>query len=174
MNLFEFIPQKNTKKLTRVTGALFIGAAVLMVVPLVFSGMPYRWVVQLLSIGMMVAGIFIMTRYAMKSFIYAVISTDDGNDFTVTEVQNRHTITVCRISMSSIEQVTVVDACDKAADSALKLRIKEEKRKSFNYCADLFPEKYICLFSCEADTPIAIKLTWDESLERIFDIKEEQ
>ena len=45
--------------------------------------MSYRWSVQLLSLGMLVMGIFITTRYVMKSFVYAVMSTDDGNDIDI-------------------------------------------------------------------------------------------
>ena len=174
MNLFEFTPKKNTKKLAQITGILFIGAAILMVMTLPFANMPYRWTIQLLSIGMLVMGIFITSRYIMKSFVYAVVSTDDGNDLTVTEIQSRHSTTVCRISMSSIERAVVVDTNDRPTESALKEQIRTQKRKSFNYCADFFSDKYICIFSCEAGTPIAIKLTWDESLERLFDVKEEQ
>ncbi len=174
MNLFEFTPTKNTKKLTQVTGLLFVGAAILMVLTMVIPDMPYRWVVQLISLGMLVMGIFITTRYVMKSFVYAVMSTDDGNDFTVTEIQNRHTITVCRISMSSVERTVVVEVNDKQTDAELKKQIKAEKRKTFNYCADLFPQKYVCIFSCESGTPIAIRLTWDESLEKLFNTEEEQ
>ena len=174
MNLFEFTPQKNAKKLTQVTGLLFIGAAVLMVMTMLLPNIPYRWAVQLLSVGMLAMGIFIMTRYVMKSFVYAVIKTDDGNDFTVTEIQNRHTVTVCRIGMSSIEKVFVADINDKQTDSDIKKLIKADKRKKFNYCADLFAQKYVCIFSCEAGTPIAIRLTWDESLEAVFNVKEEE
>lgn len=168
MNLFEYTPQKNIKRLSILTGTLFIGAAVLMLTTLLIEGMPYRWVIQLISLCMLSAGIFITTRYAMKSYVYAVVSAEDGNDLTVTEIQNRHTITVCRIALSSIEETVTVSVGDNGANDMIKRRIRAEKRKHFNYCADLFPEKYICLFVNECGDSLTIKLSWDGALEDIL------
>lgn len=170
MNLFEFRPQKNTKKLALTTGLLIIGAAVLMLATMVIENIPYRWAIQLLSLGMLVVGIFITTRYVMKSYIYAIIRNDEGGkDLTVTEVQSRHVITVCRIGLDNIEQVVSVPVGNREADTEVKNKIKSEKRKQFNYCADLFAEKYICIFVKECGEAIAIKLTWDEELENVLE-----
>ncbi len=164
MNLYEVIPPKNTKKLSLTTGLLLAGAAILMLVTFLAPNMGYRWAVQLLSIGMLVMQIFITTRYIMKNFIYAVLRDGDDLDLTVTEVQGKNRVTVCRISLDSIEKVVVVESADRPADTELKNSIKAQKRKMFNYCADLFSEKYMCVLSNESGTPIAIKLSWDEKL----------
>lgn len=170
MNLFEFRPEKNVKKLGMITGLLLMGASVLLLVTVIISDVPYRWAIQLLSLGMLTVSIFITSRYIMKSYVYAVIKADDGgNDFTVTEIQGRHVITVCRIGLSSVEQAVVVNQGDKVADTEVKNKIKSEKRKSFNYQADLLGEKYICLFVTECGEQMAIKLSWGEELEKIFD-----
>jgi len=165
MNLFEFQPPKNTKKLSLVTGLLLLGAAVLMFITFLYEEMAYRWAIQLLSVGMLVISIFITSRYVMKSYVYAVIKGEDGNDFTVTEIQSRHKITVCRIGISGIERVVVVEVGDRETDTALKKQIKAEKRKMFNYCADLFAEKYMCLLVNECGEELAIKLSYDECLD---------
>ncbi len=164
MNLFELIPQKNVKKLGLATGLLIIGAGALMLVTFAVTEMPYRWAVQLLAIAMLVMGIFITTRYIMKNYVYAIYEDEDGRDLTVTELSGRHRVTVCRISLSSIERLEVVEAADRPTDTQVKNDIKAQKRKLFNYCVDLFSDKYICVFSNEGGTPIAIKLTWDERL----------
>ncbi len=169
MKLFEFTPKKNTKKLSTITGLLLLGAAVLMLLTVIMKDMSYRWAVQLLAVGMLVMQIFITTRYMIKGFVYAVIEDDGATDLTVTEISGRHEITVCRIAMSSIERVIVVPQNDRPAELAVKNQIREEKRKIFNYCVDLFADKYICVLSNEGGTPIAIKLSWDESLEKLFE-----
>lgn len=170
MNLFEFKPSKNIKKLRSVTGLLIIGAALLMVMTVILKDIPYRWAIQLLSLGMLVVGIFITSRYIMKSYLYAVMKGDDGeNDFTVTELQGRNRVTVCRIGLGNIEQAVVVPQGDRDAETEVKNKIKSEKRKQFNYCEDLFDEKYICLFVTECGESLAIKLSWDAELEKIFE-----
>lgn len=170
MNLFKFSPQKNTKKLAMTTGLLIIGAAVLMLATMIIENIPYRWAIQLLSLGMLVMGIFITSRYIMKSYVYAIVEDgDSGKDLTVTEIQGRHVITVCRIGLDGIEQVVSVPVGNKEADTEVKNKIKSEKRKQFNYCADLFAEKYLCIFATECGEAMAIKLTWDEEMETVLE-----
>ncbi len=168
MKIFEFIPKKNTNKLTAMVGLLLMGSAVMFLIAMIYEEMPYLWAIQLLGIGMLAMMIFVVSRYLMKNFAYAVTETEEGSDFTVTELQGKRSVTVCRIAMSSVEQVIVVEQNDRQADTTLKNMIKSQKRKMFNYCADLFTDKYICVLSNESGTPIAIKLTYDESLEKLF------
>ncbi len=172
MKIFEFIPKKNTNKLTAMVGLLLMGSAVMFLVTMIYEEMPYRWAIQLLGMGMLAMMIFVVSRYLMKNFAYAVIESEEGNDFTVTELQGKRSVTVCRIAMSSVEQVIVVEQNDRQADTTLKNMVKAQKRKMFNYCADLFTDKYICVLSNESGTHIAIKLTYDESLEKLFGASE--
>ncbi len=169
MILAEFVPEKNVKKLGAVTLAMFLGAAMLILITVIKPDIDYKWAFQFIAVGLIAMGIFITTRYIMKNFVYAICKGDDGNDFTVTELQGRHKTTVCRISLSSIEQAVVVPQNDKPAEQVIKNKIREEKRKKFNYCADLLADNYICIFSNEGDTPIAIKISWNSSLETWFE-----
>lgn len=173
MNLFEFCPKKNIKRLSLTTGLLIFGSLLLMIMTMVLQEMAYRWAIQLLSLGMLAMGIFITTRYVMKSYVYAVLGTDEGNDFTVTEIHGRHTVTVCRIAMSNVAYAVIVPLGDREAEADIKNRIRADKRKVYNYCADLFGEKYICLFAREGGEAIAIKLSWDESLEKLFEKRDD-
>lgn len=169
MKLYEFTPKKNVNKLGLITGILIIGAAAILLATVLLSGIPYRWIAQLTGIGMLTAGVFITSRYIMKSYVYAVIPSDDGSeDFTVTEIQGRHTITVCRIGMSGVESVHVVNKSDAEKRKELKDKIKADKRKKFNYCADFLEQKYICILCEECGERFAINLSWDQSLEELF------
>ena len=174
MKLYEFTPQKDTKKLSSISGVLFIGAILIMLCTIIFGGMAFRWVFQLTALGMFTAAIFITTRYVMKSFVYRIESSDNTEDensspdLTVTEIQNRHTITVCRLALSGIEETVILTPDNKATASDLKQRIKSEHRKFYNYCADFMPQKQICILVTECGEKLAVYLSYDEELERIF------
>ena len=128
MVLFEFSPQKNTKRLSLVTGLLIIGAAILMIVTMILGELSYRWSIQLLSLGMLAVGVFITTRYVMRGYVYAVVRNDEGDkDLTVTEVQGRHTVTVCRVGLSHIERVIVIPQGDKQSEIEVKNEIRARK-----------------------------------------------
>ena len=169
MKLYEYTPQKNVKKLGAVTGLLLIGAGILMLIERLMPNLSAPWMFQLLAVGMLMLSIFITTRYIMKSYVYAIIDEDGSVDLTVTEIQGRHVITVCRVSLSGLESVVVAYKGDPASDNPVKNKIRTDKRKSFNYCSDFFDEKYICIFSDEGGTPIAVKLSWDEKLEKMIE-----
>ena len=168
MKLFEFTPKKNANKLAAITGILIIGAVLLLCITVILGELAYRWILQLAGIIMLTAGVFITSRYVMKSYVYSIIEVDGGNDLTVTEIQCRHTITVCRISISGIEQIYVVDKKDREAYGEVKKKAKAGARKRFNYCADFLEQKYICILCTECGESLAIELSWDESLERLL------
>lgn len=169
MKLYEYTPQKNVKKLGTVTGLLLLGAGILILIEKLMPDLSTPWMFQLLAVGMLMLCIFITTRYIMKSYVYAIVDEDGSVDLTVTEIQGRHVITVCRVSLSGLESVVVAYKGDPASDNPVKNKIRADKRKSFNYCSDFFDEKYICIFSNEGGEAIAIKLSWDERLEKIIE-----
>ena len=165
MKLYEYTPQKNTKKLAIITGSLLCGAGILMLMNMFLPRITAPWMFQLLAVGMLMMVVFITSRYIMKSYVYAIIEEDGDTDLTVTEIQGRHVITVCRLSLSRLEAVVIVPKGDRMSETPVKEKIQKDKRKSYNYCSDFFDEKYICLFSNEGGTPVAVKLSWDKTLE---------
>lgn len=171
MNLFEFIPTKNNQRLGLVSGLLLIGGSIMLLVTYIFSDITAKWAFQLLAICMFGVSIFLVSRYVMKNYIYAIISTEGGNDFTVTELQSKKKTTVCRISVSNIEKAFVIEQGDKANEDAVKALIKDGKYKKYNYCADLFDEKSIYILADECGERVAIKLSWGEELEAYLPIE---
>ena len=170
MNLFEFIPTKDNKRLGLVSGLLLIGGAIMLLVTYIFSDITAKWVFQLLAICMFGVSIFLVSRYVMKNYIYAVTATDGGNDLTVTELQGKKKITVCRISVSNIEKAFVIEQGDKVNEDAVKALIRDGKYKKYNYCADLFDEKCIYLLADECGERVAIKLSWGAELESFLSV----
>ena len=126
MKLYEYNPQKNVKKLGLVTGLLLMGAGILILIEKLIPNLSTPWAFQLLAVGMLMISIFVTSRYIMKSYVYAIIDDDGSVDLTVTEIQGRHVITVCRISLFSIEKIYVCDS--KLSEREIKAEIKREKR----------------------------------------------
>ena len=165
MKLYEVSPKKDARKLALLTGALLIGGFVLMAVTVTFGDvMSYKWGVQLVSVGMLALGVFFTTRYSMRSYIYAIDSADEGADLTVTEVHGRHVITVCRISVSGIEEVFVACPSDRNEMNEALSKVKKDKRKQYNYCVDMFGQQCIFVLANECGESVAIRLSYDERL----------
>ena len=171
VKLFEFIPEKNNKRLGAISGLLLLGGSLIMIVTSIFEGIAGKWAFQLVSICMFGIGIFLVSRYIMKNYIYSVVATDGGNDLTVTELQNKKKITVCRISVSNIEKAVVIEPSNKSDKAEIKDLIKKGNYKRFNYCADLFDEKCIYLLADECGERVAIKLSWGKDLEAFLPIE---
>ena len=177
MNIYEFTPQQKNKKASGVILILFSLAAGLFLFTLIFPSIAYKWIIQLISIISFVAAIFIISRYVAKSFVYAIFKNDDeALDFTVTELTNagRKQITVCRISVDSIEEAYIfnrsvpeqAEKCQSVQKSA-----KADGRKFFNYCPDINPTEIGILLVEECGEKFLLKISYDPSLWRYFNNK---
>lgn len=145
--MYEYIPQKSNKKAMYLVCLFLIGGGLLLFLSTWLEDVfGFIWVFQLIGIAFCAASIFIFTRYISKSYIYAV--TRDG-DLTVTEIQGRKRITVCRLSISAISRVESFESADEGRLNALKNEIKNEKRKIYNYCIDIAPSDFCYIFSEE-------------------------
>ena len=176
MKLYEYAPKKDVKRLSITTMAAFAGAAVMMLVTVLFPDMAYKWAVQLISIGLVAVGIFFTARYIMRSYVYRVevFDENEGPELTVTEIQGRHVITVCRLTLSSIDDTVTVCPTDKPEVDALKAKINGEKRKKYDYCVDMFGDKQLCVLATVGGDAIAVKLSYDQQLERLLTVNDEQ
>ena len=84
MKLYEYAPQKNTKKLATVTGSLLGGAVILILMYMFIPNLGTPWMIQLLAVGMLMLAIFITARYIMKSYVYAIVEENNEKLLTVT------------------------------------------------------------------------------------------
>lgn len=172
MKIYEVSPTKDVRRLTILTSALFIGAVIMLGVTFAFKDIPYRWAFQLIGLGMLTIGIFYLTRYLKRSYVYSLIKTDNGVDLTVTEISGRHTITVCRISTANIEEIYTACPADSQQMKEAMAKAKANKRKQYNYTVDMFGDKCIFLLCTECDEPLAIRLSYDEGLMNALEVKE--
>lgn len=168
MKIYEYSPQKNIKRLATITGSLLGGAVILILIYKLIPRISSPWLFQLLAVGMLMLAIFITARYIMKSYVYAIVEENGEKLLTVTEIQGRHTITVCRLSLSGLEAVMIADDSAPGSEASIKEHIRIEKRKSYNYCIDLFENRYLCIFTNEGGDAIAVKLSFDEGLDSML------
>ena len=170
MHLYDYEPKKNTKQMTGVILCLVSLGAGPFLFSLIIPNLPFKWAFQLFSIIVLTAVVFIISRFAAKSFLYSIVKTDgDALDMTVTEITNggRSKITVCRISVAGIERIEKIDrtdANDRNKQKELEKQAKKDGRKSFNYSPNINPAS-ICVILCEeCGEKFLIKLEADDTL----------
>ncbi len=160
--MYEITPQRSNKTAQHFSIVLLIVSFAAMF----FSSMSwiaYRSVMQFSALLMMAFSVLLMVRYTLSGYTYAIVPDDDGGfDLTVTEIKRKSRITVCRISLSGIESVSLADISNKK-----EMTEKAKKYKRFNYCVDMTPAKSIFVFAEECGDKIALRLSFDQSL---FDI----
>ena len=166
--MYEYIPEKNVKRSRAVVFLIIIGAIALVTITSFIPDLPFFGVLQTLFLAIAGIGIFIFTRYVSRELIYRIekrgVDEDseyEEYDLTVTEVQGRSRITVCKISLRSISDVTV---CSRNTQIAQKNRVRGEKRKLYNYCADMFTQKMCYIYATECGEDVTVVLSYDEKL----------
>lgn len=179
MHLYDYTPPKDTQRTTAIIICLSSLGAAPFLFSLILQNIPFKWAFQLISILMLTAVIFIVTRYVAKSYTYSIIENEDrSRDFTVTEIGNggRSKITVCRIAVDSIESLTVIDRS--VNEDAVKLRelkkaAKKEERKFFSYYHTVNPPKLCIVFAEECGEKFLISFTPDEKLISFLEPKQQ-
>ena len=158
--MYEYSPKRTNTAARRLILLFFLGAAALILITMMVPNVPFRWVFQLIAIGLLTAAIFLVTRYVTKLFLYRI----ENGDLTVTEADARgkRRITVCRVGVANIQSLERLDE-PHAANAALA-DLKKQKIKLFDYTADLRPADSILLVVREGGEDLAIRLSFDETL----------
>lgn len=172
MTVYEYTPEKNTKRLTSAVMLLSALAAVCFFFPVILPDMPFKWILQLFGVAALAAVIFIIARYASKDIVYRIVEDGGELDLTVSEVTNggKSVITVCRISLSGIEEsVLLRGKNDETERAELMRRARSEGRRIFNYCPDIKSEPLCFIFAEESGERLLIKISPDEKLMRFLE-----
>lgn len=159
----EFIPRRSNTLSKRVILALFVVSVSAMFFSTV-PNLPYRSVMQLLSLVILALAIAMLGRYEFQSYMYAIIENDRGGlDLTVTELKRRSRITVCRIKLDGIERVE-----DITPKSKKQLKELRKGRRSFNYCVDISPAHACLILTDECGEKLAISISYIPELFEIL------
>ena len=137
-----------------------------MLIPTVFPTLPFRWVVQLLALVLLTAGIFLTTRYLTKIFLYRIVGEGDALDLTVTEASSngKRQITVCRVGLSGIRRLVILDATKPEIERKERALLKKSHTKQYDYRADFCPAKSILLIVEEGGEELCLFLSYEERL----------
>ena len=159
---YEWIPAKSNTIARNLVMILLVGAFVLMLIPTAIPTLPFRWVVQLIALFLLTAGIFITTRYLTKLFIYRIVSNGESLDLTVTEAASngKRQITTCRVGLSGVRRVCILDSAEVGKQE--REALKKERIKQFDYRPDLSPAKSILLVVEEGGEELALFLAYEE------------
>jgi hypothetical protein len=159
--MYQYIPQKSNRRAMYLVCLFLIGGGLLLFLSTKLKGViGFIWIFQLIGISFCAASIFIFSRYVSKSYIYAI--TNEG-DLTVTEVQGKRRITVCRLSIASASRIESCEGSETEKINAIKKHIKTEKRKVYNYCIDIVPSAVCYVFSEEFEE-VAVIFQPDEKM----------
>ena len=159
--MYEFRPQKTNNKAQSLIILFFVGAVALLALSMALEGIPFLWAIQLFAILLLVAAIFLVTRYMTKGYIYNIAPADNGADLTVTEVASggRRCVAVCRISLAGIESARKIEG----RDAELR-EIKRARKKIYDYRPDIEPAESILVEAEECGEKFIILLAYDLEL----------
>ena len=123
----EIKPKRSNNKAGTVTLILLITAVIVFAVCTAFKNMPFRWAFQLTAIVIFTSAVYIVARYLTKFYAYRI----DGDELTVTELSGKRQLTVCRISLSSVKEIALVDFPEEK-NITLNAEIKKQKKRPKN------------------------------------------
>ena len=71
----------------------------------------YRWVPQLLGVGLLVAAVTVYTKYLSSKYFYEIVHDTEGTPlFVVNQIIGRRMTTLCRIALYEIVKIeTLLD-----------------------------------------------------------------
>jgi hypothetical protein len=161
--MYEWIPKKTNNTADKMILLLFGGSAALVLLTTLAPAIPYRWVFQLLAMGLLAAAIFLVTRYRTKSFLYRVGDDGDGGvDLSVTETapNGKRAVTVCRVGLGNILKLYELDLSDGGASAATWRELTRRRGKIFDYAIDLRPTRFLVVVAREGGEEVRIRLSY--------------
>ena len=158
--MYEIIPKKTNNLAANLSLVLTIGGVAAMYFS-TLPNLPFRTLMQTISVVIIATGLMLLGRYVFKSYSYAIIenSENGGYDLTVTEIKKRSRITLARVAISGIEEILLIEN-----DKKSLLKEKKKGRKSFNYCVDLCPKNSYLIICRECGEELAIRISCDQKL----------
>jgi len=105
-------------------------------------------VTQLLSVVSATAGVFILIRYKLNSFLYILKSEGSEEslrcDFCVNQIRGKKELTLCRLDVKDLQKLIPLPDTGWRRDAALAEYGKA--LRVYNYCGNLFCKKYGAVF----------------------------
>ena len=165
----EYIPERNNQKISGLILVCLIGGFLLLAFTSVLKGLPFRWVLQLMGIGLLSGAIYLYTAYITRAFVYRVMVREDGErDLLIDEIRRKSRTTVCRISLSGIRRVEQIPSGDREKMSALKKELRKAGYRQYTYDTSFLPSSVCFLLADECGEMLAIRIPDEDGLLRML------
>ena len=123
-----------------------------------------KGITEIIGLFALAFAVLVASRYLLKDYVYRLEEAENGDvDLTVTELQGKRRVTVCRIGLSAVEEILTETP---ETRKAMKERLKGMKR--YDYCIDLVPSRSLYLLFRDRDETVSVRLIPDERMERIL------
>jgi len=155
--MLNFLVKSKNKNAEIFTASMFLLSLVFLISAAI--GLRPKALCQFFCIAFLALGILIANRYLLSSFCYIIKYSELPVTLSVLQKQGKREFTVCRIDFDKICGYEIVGAGGKASAEKKCGKITA----SFNYCASLFPARYVLLFYQDVGGSQIIKLEADES-----------
>lgn len=160
--MYEYKAQRRNKAAAVTTLLSSLAAAVCL-----FGGSllgSLKGIAEIIGLFALAFAVLVASRYLLKDYVYSLEEAENGDvDLTVTELQGKRRVTVCRIELSAVEEILTETP---ETRKAMKERLKGMKR--YDYCADLVPSRSLYLLFRDRDETVSVRLIPDERMERIL------
>ena len=161
--MYQYAPksEKKTEKLLMLGTVLF---AIFCFICSKLPGMIYPFILQVVSFGFFAFAIIIVSKYLLTSFVYSIEAGNDGNrELVVVQHSGRRILTVCRIPLSSVCEVTA------ATRENIKPLMKARRQKTvYRYTGELVFTKGLLLDVEYGGECFGLLILSDEVLEELF------
>ncbi len=173
MKLHEYTPKNSYKRIGGILTVLIAVATGLFTVPVIFPNIPMQWIFHGSGILCLGIAIFIVCRYVLKKYVYAIEDrpTEEGflPDLTVTEVTNngKTAVTVCRFALSNIKAAKTFYPEDKESKREMKLfeaKAKTGGKPFFDYRPDMLSSPVMIISATEGGQDFVVKISPDETI----------
>jgi hypothetical protein len=117
-------------------------------------------IAQTLGLILLVAAVYIASAYLLRQYTFSVeLAKDERYEFRIDENKSKKHFTVCRIWLSEISLVRVVDARNKK-----QINAERKKKSRYTYDSTFAPAKRIEISACVDGEDISVLVTYDEDL----------
>lgn len=155
--MFNYLIKKQNRNADIFTAAMFVMSLVFLASSAV--GLRPKSLCQFFCVLFLSLGILIANRYILSGFCYIINLEQLPGTLSVLQKQGKRQYTVCRVDLDKICGFYIVNPGEK-----LKLAEKHGKiTKCCNYCATLFPSRYLLIVYDDMGSKSTIKLEADES-----------
>ncbi len=172
--MYQWIPKKTNTTDRKLTFLLFAGGAALILVTNFAPELPGKWVFQLIAVALLTAAVFLVARYQGKCFVYRVEEGREGSyDLTVTETNSRgkRAVTVCRVGLSAIASVRLIDFSDGGDSLSFWQSFCKGRKKIHDYTVDLKPVRSILVTVEEGGETLYLRLS---PIDELYDLLRRQ